>query len=562
MEDKRTLLAFVAIGVILLLMPYYQEFLGLEPKVAPEEVLAKPAGEPGAEASGAAAGQIGRVGEPASAGGDGSGVGAWVAGGEVTDTVATARRVVVSTPLQRFEFDTRGAVLRSVRLRKYHRVGGEEVELVPDGRGEFGLLVRRLSGEEEMTGVVFSVDRDSVEIGVGEEAEIRLRGEVPGGGVVEKRLRFSGSRYGFGQEIAYQELAAETELGVRWQGGLAFTEKDPGPDLSESRALVRLNDEVTKVQVNEGGDEETFGPYKGAVGWAAVSSKYFLSALVPMEEGTHRVTLSGRGGSKSAPGDFRYEVGFRAEGEGRWASRVYLGPLEYQQLLGEGRDLEQAIDFGWPVVRQVSRLLLVAFKAAYAYVPNYGWIIVLFAVAIKLLVSPLTHKTNESTAKMQQLQPKIAALRERYKNDSQRLSKETMKLYKEEGVNPLGGCLPMVLQMPVFFALYNLFGRTIELRQSPWLGWVTDLSVPDQLVVAGLPIHVLAVLMGGSMWLQQKMTMKDPKQAMLVYLMPAVMTVIFWSMSSGLVLYWTVFNVLTIAQQVGVNLYRGKPAFA
>lgn len=560
MEDKRTLLAFVAIGVILLLMPYYQEWLGLEPKAAPAEAgSAAPAGAASREAVGAPAVEGGN-GAPRN--GEGLDVGALAA--EPPSAGSTARRVVVRTALQRFEFDTRGAVLRSVRLRKYHRVGGEEVELVPEGQGELGLLVRRLNGEDDMGEVVFSTDvtGDSVEVGAGEQGEVRFRGEVPGGGIVEKRLRFGGAQYGFAQEIAYQGLPAETELAVRWQGGLAFTEKDPGPDLSESRALVRLNDEVTKIQRKEGAEEETFGPYKGAVSWAAVSSKYFLSALVPGEEGIHRVALSGRGGSRSRPGDFRYEVGLRAEGEGRWASRVYLGPLEYHQLLAEGRELEQAIDFGWPVVRQVSRLLLVVFKAAYAYVPNYGWIIVLFAVAIKLVVSPLTHKTNESTAKMQQLQPKIAALRERYKNDSQRLSKETMKLYKEEGVNPLGGCLPMLLQMPVFFALYNLFGRTIELRQSPWLGWVTDLSVPDQLVVAGLPIHVLAVFMGLSMWLQQKMTMKDPKQAMLVYLMPAVMTVIFWSMSSGLVLYWTVFNVLTIAQQVAVNLYRGKPAFA
>jgi YidC/Oxa1 family membrane protein insertase len=174
----------------------------------------------------------------------------------------------------------------------------------------------------------------------------------------------------------------------------------------------------------------------------------------------------------------------------------------------------------------------------------------------------LTHKTNESTAKMQELQPKIAALREKFKNDSQRLSRETMKLYKEEGVNPLGGCLPLLLQMPIFFALYNLFGRTIELRQAPFVGWITDLSVPDELRVAGMGVHVLPLLMGASMWLQQKMTMKDPKQAMLVYLMPIVMVFIFWQMTSGLVLYWTVFNVLTIGQQAVVNVVKGKPAFA
>ena len=159
---------------------------------------------------------------------------------------------------------------------------------------------------------------------------------------------------------------------------------------------------------------------------------------------------------------------------------------------------------------------------------------------------------------MQQVQPKITALREKYKNDNQRLSRETMKLYKEEGVNPLGGCLPMLLQMPIFFSLYTLFGKTIELRQSPFTLWIQDLSLPDELIIGGFGLHVLPLLMAASMFFQQKMTMKDPKQAMLVYMMPVMMVFIFWSMSSGLVLYWTIFNILTIGQQVLVNKLKGE----
>ncbi|HIC70006.1 MAG TPA: membrane protein insertase YidC, partial [Candidatus Latescibacteria bacterium] len=139
------------------------------------------------------------------------------------------------------------------------------------------------------------------------------------------------------------------------------------------------------------------------------------------------------------------------------------------------------------------------------------------------------------------------------KNDNQRLSRETMKLYKEEGVNPLGGCLPMVLQMPIFIAMYQTFSSTIELRQAPFVLWIEDLSLPDELLIAGTPIHVLPLLMAGAMFFQSKMTMKDPKQAALVYVMPVVMVFIMWSFSSGLVLYWTVFNVLQIGQQVLTN---------
>ena len=164
---------------------------------------------------------------------------------------------------------------------------------------------------------------------------------------------------------------------------------------------------------------------------------------------------------------------------------------------------------------------------------------------------------NDRPAKMGQLQPKMAALKEKYKNDNQRLSRETMKLYKEEGVNPLGGCLPMLLQMPIFFALYSVFSSTIELRQAPFVLWITDLSKPDSLPLGGFDLHVLPLLMAGSMFVQQKMTMKDPKQAMLVYMMPVFMIFIFWSMSSGLVLYWTIFNVLSVSQQLYTTA-RGK----
>ena len=161
---------------------------------------------------------------------------------------------------------------------------------------------------------------------------------------------------------------------------------------------------------------------------------------------------------------------------------------------------------------------------------------------------------------MQEIQPKIAALREKYKNDNQRLSRETMKLYKEEGVNPLSGCLPLLLQMPIFFSLYNLFGKTIELRQAPFTLWIQDLSLPDELLIGGFGLHVLPLLMAVSMFIQQKMMMKDPKQAVLVYMMPVLMIFIFWSMSSGLVLYWTIFNVLTIGQQLLVNHFKKEAA--
>ena len=168
---------------------------------------------------------------------------------------------------------------------------------------------------------------------------------------------------------------------------------------------------------------------------------------------------------------------------------------------------------------------------------------------MKLVFYPLQRKQYESMGKMQQIQPRLSALREKYKNDQARIAKETQKIFKEVGANPLSGCLVMLPQMPIFFALYNLLSSSIDLRQAPFALWITDLSMPDEVMIGGFGLHVLPILVGLSMFVQMKQTMKDPKQAFLPYLMSVLMTFFFYGMSSGLNLYWMVFNILTIVQQ-------------
>lgn len=562
MEDKRTLAAFLLIGAILLVLPYYYEWMGL----APEERVSRPA--PAEKRDDAD-----RVGEEQAHGmeldeqaqepdrGEEPGEGVRPGRGEepVSGSVETgtpeftAQDVVVRTPLQELVFSTRGGALTSCRLFEYRTVGGDAVQMMPAGARGLTLRLVEPGGTVSLDELEFVPDRRKLVIEEGGTGTLRLSASVPGGGRVTRILRFSGERYGFDLVIEYSGLGQDSELFMVWDGGVAVTEEDASTDLREARTITLFNESVEKLQV-DGDDEAERWSEKGDVRWVGARSKYFLAAIVPGTVGERReVQLFGKGEGKGLLPAYRFEVGTRVGRDGRWESLVYAGPLDYDNLTNYGADLEKAIDFGWPVVRQISKLLLIIFKGMYGIIPNYGWIIVVFAVTIKILVYPLTHKTYESTAKMQKLQPKIAALREKYGNDQQRLSKETMRLYKEEGVNPLGGCLPMLLQMPIFFALYNLFGRTIELRHAPFVLWIQDLSVPDALSLGGMEVHVLPVLMGASMLVQQKMTMKDPKQAMLVYLMPAVMIFIFWRMSAGLVLYWTVFNLLTIAQQVLVS---------
>ena len=565
MEDKRTLLAFLFIGLIFLLLPYYNEWFGLNPKPeppsqesVPQESVPEvaPVAEEQAEPE--------RIREPKpeqQLREEPTPVRSQVVekAESAADPSFIPEEIVVQTPLQSFVISTKGGIITSCKLLKYRDMDGNVIELLsPTGSG-LGIHLQKANYREDISSAEFVASQSSLQIGSGEERSLSMAAELGEGRRLEKVLTFNGDRYGFDLQVRYEGFDDDTEALLTWQNGIAFTEREPEIDLPEMRVFAYINEERVELKVDDGELDELED--KGLLKWAGIRNKYFLISCVPADrEQRSRVVLQGdHRGSQLWP-EYSFQIGRRFERSGSWHNTVYLGPLNYDELIGYEAELEQAIDFGWPIVSQISRFLLILFIAAHQYIPNYGWIIVLFAVAIKILVYPLTHKTYESAAKMQEVQPKITALREKYKNDNQRLSRETMKLYKEEGVNPLSGCLPLLLQMPIFISLYNLFGKTIELRQASFILWIQDLSLPDELLIGGFGLHVLPLLMAASMFIQQKMTMKDPKQAVLVYMMPVLMIFIFWSMSSGLVLYWTIFNVLTIGQQLLVNYFKKEAA--
>ena len=558
MEDKRTLFAFLAIGLIFLLLPFYNEWMGLNPtpleeptleqaqqvqdkSAEPAEAQPKPKPKPKPEL----------IQQPQSESTSSTSQPPTRGVAEVA-TSFTPREIIVRTPLQELILSTEGGVITSCKLLKYKYIDEGMVELIPQGGMGLGVYLQQANERVDLSSVEFYSSQSNLRVEAGEERSLSLVAELGGGRRLEKVLTFYGDRHGVDLELRYEGFDDDTEAILAWENGIAFTEREPDIDLPETRAFAYINEERVELLLDDG-EAETWSD-KGALKWAGIRNKYFLISYIPSDsEQRTSVFLSGdRQGTRLLP-DYSVQVGRRLERSGSWKSTVYLGPLDYDELVDYGAELEQTIDFGWPIINQVSRFLLILLIAAHPYVPNYGWLIILFALVIKIIVYPLTHKTYESAARMQELQPKITALREKYKNDNQRLSRETMNLYKEEGVNPLGGCLPLLLQMPIFMSLYNLFGKTIELRQAPFIFWIQDLSLPDELLIAGFGLHVLPLLMSVSMFIQQKMTMKDPKQAMLVYMMPVMMIFIFWSMSSGLVLYWTIFNVLTIGQQLLVN---------
>jgi YidC/Oxa1 family membrane protein insertase len=287
-----------------------------------------------------------------------------------------------------------------------------------------------------------------------------------------------------------------------------------------------------------------------------------MSAIVPekAEEANLKLTLGVKDVLDTTYVDPSGPVATKTERTYKYT--LYFGPKSLRALGHAGSDLRRIVDFGF--FDMIAKPLLHAMNFTYRYVPNYGIAIILITIIVKLLFWPLSNKSYKSMSQMKRLQPKMQEIRTKYKNDKKTMNQELMNLYKVYKVNPLGGCLPMVLQIPVFFAFYKMLYQAIELRHAPFLLWINDLAAPDRLfsfnfkvpmMAPPYGIPVLTLIMGASMFLQQKMTPPpgDPTQAKMMMFMPIIFTVIFVNFSSGLVLYWLINNVLSIAQQYYIS---------
>ncbi|MEN6621300.1 MAG: membrane protein insertase YidC [Smithella sp.] len=310
-----------------------------------------------------------------------------------------------------------------------------------------------------------------------------------------------------------------------------------GPVASVARGIERQ--ELKKLD-----KERTFGPN---VLWSGYESKYFIAAFIPENpsltstilnrDSNNIVSVAIKGQKELIPG----------KQSGSSSYTLYLGPKEYSLLKAQNVGLEDSIDFGsW--LKWLAMPLLVTLNFIHDYVRNYGIAIIILTLLIKIIFWPLGNLSYKSMKEMQKLQPKIAALKEKYKNDQQKIGMETMALYKAHKVNPLGGCLPMLIQIPIFFGLYKALLYSIELRHSPFFWWIQDLSAKD-------PFYVTPIVMGVTQFIQQKMTPTggDPMQAKLMLFMPVIMTFFFLNFPSGLVIYWLFNNILSIGQQYYIN---------
>jgi YidC/Oxa1 family membrane protein insertase len=320
-----------------------------------------------------------------------------------------------------------------------------------------------------------------------------------------------------------------------------------------------LNEELETIAVKKIEEDQIFS---GRIGWVAYENDYFMSAIIPDEQ--KRASFQGRyldSGLLEAVYVSPSMV-LKAQQGLSAPFTIYLGPRDLSYLKPLQKKLELAINFGWTDI--IAKPLLYALRFFNKYVKNFGVSIILLTILIKILFWPLTHKSYKSMKEMQKLQPLMAKIREKYKNNKEQMNKELMGLYKTYKVNPMGGCLPMLIQMPVFFALFRILGSSTELRHAPFWLWIDDLSAPDRLFhfsfqipfmspPYGIPI--LTLLMGASMFLQQKMTPTpgDPSQAKIMMFLPIIFTFMFINFPSGLVLYWLTNNILSIGQQYRIK---------
>ncbi len=293
----------------------------------------------------------------------------------------------------------------------------------------------------------------------------------------------------------------------------------------------------------------------GNIAWTTLKSKYFMVATIP-ERTVKLREIFVYADNSSIMENARIDVGRNSIDH---SFQFYCGPVDYDQLRAFNIGLEDAMNFGWKLLRPISKLILKLLKFIYSLIPNYGIAIIILSIIIKFIFYPLTHKSFTSAQKMQQVQPLLKGLQAQYKGNPQKLQKETMKLYKEHGVSPLGGCLPLLIQFPFLFALYPVLQSTIELRHTGFIFWLKDLSIPD-------PYYILPILMGITMFFQQKLMSQKPSpnmdekqlaqlktQKFMMYGMPIFFVFIFKSLPAGLVLYWFTYNILSVLEQLSIR---------
>jgi YidC/Oxa1 family membrane protein insertase len=558
--DKRTLLAIVLSLAVLMV---YQIFFvkppvpqkGAPPQKATEQVKKDAANAPVSAAQASAT----NAGRPAPKTATGK-------------PEAPPRDITVETTHYTAVFSTRGAALKSLKLKDYYQdcyectddiwpklkglfTGAKEppksktkefVELVdvrdgmpyplavtfPDSSADVApdAVFETLTGKLDLTStkekqqLVFSKSYDNIKI--------------------EKIFTFDPAGYTFGMKVKVHNLTSAPITQIPRLNWYQYVDPQKIDDsYGHDGPVISVGGSIEREEVKKLDHESILGPN---VLWGAFESKYFIASFIPENPSLTNVVVTRDEANMVAVGMKGRKELIPGGQNSVFTYSLYLGPKQYDSLKTLGAGLEGAIDFGWFKWLAIPALWILNFLNG--FVLNYGIAIIILTTIIKIIFWPLGNLSYKSMNEMKKLQPKIEALKQKYKNDQSKIGQETMALYREHKVNPFSGCLPMLIQIPVFFGLYKALMYSIELRQSPLFFWIQDLSAKD-------PYYITPIIMGATQFISQKMTpaMGDPMQQKIMLLMPVIFTFFFLNFPAGLVIYWLWNNILQIGQQYYIN---------
>ena len=560
--DKKSFLAMIIVAIIIVLMPYYNEYvLGIKPEQK-SGVTEKPAviePSPASEMETREKQAVPEIKKEET----------------VKETLSNAKGdsvekvIKINTEKYNLVISNRGGgSLLHYQLTQYKTYDSSLVELVSEEiKNGINISFQNMKGDfVKLDNMLFSVNKEGEYTLKNEDSLVIEYSLVTKDGNINKRFIFYNNRYHFDLEVSVshpEELFLNRSYQLVWKNGLPATEAYIEDDYTYNEAFAYMADELEPYKIDEEGVAEQ-EEFSGKAEWIAIRNKYFVSAIVARKaDVSEGVFFNGFGVKKNEILYKYYNAGYYVQSGGKDRFSIYIGPLDYKELAHYDNSLDELImSDGWSVFRPISRyLILPVLEWLNSFIPNYGLVIIIFSIMVKLILFPLTKHSYQSQKRMQKMQPLMNEIKEKYKNDQQRQQKEMIELYKKHG-NPMSGCLPMLLQMPLLFALYQVFKSTIQLRGAMFIpGWINDLStsealftLPVSLPFYGNEFNLLPVLMALTMFFQSKMTMQDPKQKSMVYFMPLFMLVLFNRFPSGLNLYYTLFNLLTIVQQKYIHV--------
>lgn len=555
--DKRSIFGFLLIMLVLILWPVWSKLFYTPPPEPPQQpqdttaVVDTPATV--AESRQPLTQQAPVMGEPAP-----------VQQAAIQAEPATPERAItIETENMIVTMSSYGGLIKSIKLKHYFIENGENgaemVELLaPMELNPWNVPGALTLGIEDdllpINSAPFRVDGYGAILRRGDSPKIITftYSDSVSGALMRKDYTFSPGSYQIKLRLTIENprvFGFDDMVTIGWLVPNWPSEKDISQDLGQFGGFYLMGGEFVDNKDLDNG--RLYTEQTGSSQWVANRSKYFTNVILTENEPGAEVFVKG---SESSLIDYenkshkwkQFGVGISFDIKSNSFENdflIYTGPLDYYRLEKIGYNLGQLVDMGWKVFRPFAVGILWVLVQLNGLLGNFGVVIIIFSLVMKVVFWPLTRKSTKSMMKMKELQPRLQEIKEKFSKDPKKLNEETMKLYKEHGFNPFGSCLPILVQLPIFWALFSVLRNSIELRAAEFMLWITDLSQRD-------PYLVLPILMGVAMFVQQKMTITDPKQKMMVYIMPAVFVFIFYGMPAGLVLYWTVFSVVGVFEQL------------